>query len=166
MAEAKAAKAKPAKAGRPKRQGGALMLVGLGLGAGVLMSYALPTGLLLALGLLPSLFAWMTDPTPGRPGARSVLFLNLAALAPSLAELWRSGQGLSGSLILLSDWRTLAFAWAGALAGFALKTALPMVAGLSVDAQAATRRATLDARRTTLVEEWGEPGESAAGSAD
>jgi hypothetical protein len=166
MAKAPAASGKAAKAGKPKRQGSPLMLVGLGLGAGVLMSYALPTGLLLVLGLLPSLFAWMTDPTPGRPGARSVLFLNLAALAPSLAELWRSGQGLSGSLVLLSDWRTLAFAWGGALAGFALKTVLPMVAGLSVDAQAAGRRTTLESRRRALIEEWGEPGEKSAGSAD
>jgi hypothetical protein len=160
------AKAKAPKAGNAKRPGGAWMLVGLGLAAGVLMSYALPTGLLLTLGLLPSAFAWATDPTPGRPGARSVLFLNLAALAPALAELWRSGQGLSGSLILISDWRTLAFAWTGALGGFALRTVLPMVAGLSVDAQAAARRSALEARRRALVEEWGEPGGKAAGSAD
>jgi len=154
MAKAKAA----AKSARPARAGGgAWLLIGLGLAAGVLMSYALPTGMMLALGLLPSGLAWMLDATPGRPGARAVLFLNLAGLAPALAELWRGGHGLSASLALLADWRTLGLAWAGAAAGLLLKTLLPLASGYSVDAQSAARRAALESRRAALVEQWGEP---------
>jgi hypothetical protein len=94
-----------------------------------------------------------------------VLFLNLAALAPALAELWRGGHALSASLALLSDWRTLASAWAGAAAGFALKLILPLVAGFSVDAQTMARRSALETRRAALVEEWGEIDENPTGSA-
>jgi hypothetical protein len=151
------AKAKSPKAGKSGRGGGPLVLVGIGLGAGILMSYALPTGLLLGLGLLPSLLAYAFDPVPGRPGARAVFFFNLSGLAPALAELWRAGQGVSGSLALLADWHTLGLAWGGAALGFLLKAGLPLAAGLSVDAQVRARRAVLDRRRAELMEEWGAP---------
>ncbi len=136
--------------------GGALKLVALGLGSGVLLSYALPTGLLLILGLLPALLASLLDGSPARGAARSVLCCNLAGLAPSLVELWRGTQGLSASLGMLTDWHTLGLAWGGAAGGLALTLLLPMVAGLSVDAQVAARRAALEKRRTELTEEWGE----------
>ena len=155
---------KAAKAGKSRQGGGALTLVFAGLGAGVLLSYALPTGILIVMGLLPSALAWVMDPSPGRPGARAVLFANLAALAPTLAELWRGGHGLAASLTLLADWRTLGLAWGGALAGYLLKTVLPLVAAMSVDSQAATRRGALQRRREALQQEWGglEPDASAA----
>lgn len=137
--------------------GGAITLVLGGLGAGVLLSYALPTALLLGLGLVPSALAYAFDPTPGRPAARAVFFLNLAAMAPMLADFWRAGAGLAGSLALLSDWRTLGLAWGGALAGWALKASLPMLAGLSVDAEVRSHRSRLQARRDELAAEWGEP---------
>lgn len=162
---AKQPKMKPTAKAKPSG-GGAWVLVGLGLAAGVLMSYALPTGLMLALGLLPSGLAWMLDQTPGRPGARAVLFLNVAGLAPSLAELWRGGHGLSASLALLADWRTLGLAWAGAAAGLLLKTLLPLASGFSVDAQAGARRSSLEARRAALVAAWGEPEEFSSRSMD
>lgn len=139
-----------------RRQGGsALPLVGLGLGAGVLLSYALPTGLLLGLGLMPGLLAWLLDGGTGRKRGRSVLCCNLAGLAPALAELWRGGQGLSASLAMLADWRTLALAWAGAAVGVLLVLLLPLVADLAVDAEVAARRTALEKRRRELREEWG-----------
>jgi hypothetical protein len=134
-----------------------MVLVTLGLLAGVLLSYAMATSVLLGLGLLPSLVAYLFDPVPGKPGARAVFFCNLAGLAPALADQWRAGAGLSGSFMLLADWRTLGLAWGGAAIGFLLKTLLPLIAGLAVDAQVATRRAVLDRRRAELMEEWGPP---------
>lgn len=137
--------------------GGAITLVVAGLTAGVLLSYALPTAVLLGLGLIPSAVAYAFDPVPGRPGARAVFFLNLAAMAPTLADFWRGGGGLGGSLALLADWRTLGLAWAGALAGWGLKAVLPMLAGLSVDAEVRAHRTRLETRRGELSAEWGEP---------
>lgn len=153
--------AKPNGAGaKAKHQGGgALHLVGLGLAAGLLLSYALATGVLLLLGLVPGLLAWLLDTSPRRAMARTILFCNLAGLAPALAALWRSPQGFSGGFGMLVEWHTLGLAWAGAAAGLALGAMLPMLAVLVVDAQAAARRVALEKRRAELVEEWGDGGE-------
>lgn len=157
---AKAAKAsKPAKAGGGKANGsktGGLMLLVAGLGAGVALSYALSTAILLGLGLLPALLAYAFDSVPGKPGARTVACLNFAGLAPALETLWLSGGSIGNAQALLLDPNTLPLAWAAALVGWALKECLPWLAQLTVDAKAARRRAELALRRTELVEEWGE----------
>jgi tetrahydromethanopterin S-methyltransferase subunit C len=145
---------KSAKAGGGKA--GGLMLLVAGLGAGVALSYALSTAILLGLGLLPAVLAYAFDSVPGKPGARTVACLNFAGLAPSLETLWLSGGSIGNAQALLLDPNTLPLAWAAALVGWALKECFPWLAQMAVDAKAARRRAELAVRRTELVEEWGE----------
>jgi hypothetical protein len=147
---------KPAKAAKTGGKGGGAMLLLAGLGAGVMLSYALPTALLLGFGLLPAIVAYAFDRSPGRPAARSVACLNLAGLAPALETLWRQGATLGNAQELLLSLETLPLAWAGGLVGWALAECLPWLGQFVVDAKAARRRAALAVRRTELAEEWGD----------
>jgi len=127
----------------------------LGVATGVLLGLALPTGLLLAIGLIPSALAAMFDRAPGRWTARSVLVFNLAGLAPALRALWLDGHSLSAlsSLLLRPDGLPLAYGAA------AIGAALPVIASWAIlavlEARAAVEVARLEQRRAALRETWG-----------
>ncbi|MDW8443873.1 MAG: hypothetical protein RML45_05845 [Acetobacteraceae bacterium] len=143
---------------RKTRQGsrGSLGFWALGVATGVLLGVALPTGLLLSLGLIPSALAVLADSTPGRWTARTVLAFNLAGLAPALRTLWLEGHSLAalGGLVFRLDGLPLAYAAA------AFGAAMPVVAAWAVlavlEARAALRIAELERRRAALRETWGE----------
>lgn len=149
---------KPAKAGKSGGKGGGATLLLAGLAAGVMLSYALPTAILLGFGLVPAMVAYGFDRSPGRPAARSVACLNLAGLAPALEVLWRQGATMGNAQSLLLSLETLPLAWAGGLVGWALAECLPWFGQFVVESKAARRRAALAVRRTELAEEWGERG--------
>lgn len=135
---------------------GSLGFWALGVATGVLLGVALPTGLMLALGLVPAALAALADSGPGRWTARSVLAFNLAGLAPGLRTLWLEGHTLGAlwSLAFRLDGLPLAYAAA------AFGAALPVVAAWAMlavlEARAALQVARLEQRRAALRETWGE----------
>lgn len=154
---ARAAATAEERAGKGRRgRRGSFGFWALGVATGVLLGVALPTGLMLALGLAPAALAALADAGPGRWTARSVLAFNLAGLAPGLRTLWLEGHtlGTLWSLVFRLDGLPLAYAAA------AFGAALPVVAGWAVlailEARAALQVAKLEQRRAALRERWGE----------
>lgn len=143
---------------RKGREGGRAPLGfwALGVVTGALLGVALPTGLLLAIGLAPAALAALADRSAGRWTARSVLVFNLAGLVPSLRALWLDGHTLATLVGVLARLDGLPLAYGAAGIG----AVLPVVASWAIlavlEARAAIEIARLEQKRAALRETWGE----------
>lgn len=120
------------------------------------MIFALPTMLVLTIGLLPTLVAFVVDINPRKYAARSVGFLNFAGTLPFLVTLWSGSHDLVSAMKILTD----VFAWlviySAAAGGWLIYMAMPSFAGFLMEFHAARRASALEAQRAKLIKEWGE----------
>lgn len=145
----------PAQAARRAGKPGSLWLQGLACGA--LCTLATPTAVLVGMLVAPGLLALALDGEPGRPAARPILLLSLAATAHPVAELWRRGQSISTALDLLADPKVLATAWLAQMGGWVLVELGPMLIALALEAAAQARLMRLRALRARYEAQWDIP---------
>ncbi|QXM25357.1 hypothetical protein KO353_03720 [Elioraea tepida] len=151
-----AAKPAPVQAGRRSGRRARWAFWAFGLGTGLALGVALPTGLLLLVGLLPAAAAFASDSDPDKMTARPVLYLNLAGLMPALKALWLGEHDLRALASLLGDPGTLALAYGAAAFGFLLARSLPYAVLAVLEARAATTMKLLEARQDELRALWGD----------
>lgn len=139
----------------PRRSSGAagqLILGGLFV-AGLM--FALPTMLVLSIGLLPTLVAMVVDSHPRRYAARAVGAMNVAGILPFLVGLWQTGHGVVSAMEILTD----VFAWlviySAAALGWLLHLGMPEISGLLMQISSRRRIRRLEARQRRLISEWG-----------
>lgn len=149
-------------AGAARRGGGSgkasrapLGFWGLGVATGAVLGIALPTGLLLAVGLIPAAVALAVDRTAGRATARTVLALNLAGLLPAIRALWLEGHDLMTLAAILGRMEALPLAYAAAIVGFLLPQVLAWAVLAVLEARAFATVQALERRRAALRETWG-----------
>lgn len=121
----------------------------------ILLLFALPTAVVLAVGLIPTFFAVVVDSRTGRSEGLAVLALNFAGVLPFVAKLWHDGHTVERALKIISD----PYAWlvifgASAMA-FGLLKAMPAVIQRALDAIAERRVRKLKERQAELLKEWG-----------
>jgi acyl-CoA synthetase (AMP-forming)/AMP-acid ligase II len=158
MADA-AAQAGDAKAGTKGGRSGRrarILFWTLGLATGIALGVALPTGIMLVVGLLPAAAAFATDIHPEKTTAKPVLCLNLAGLLPALKMLWLGGHDMRALAAVLGDPTTLVLAYGGAAFGFALARTLPYAVLVALEAKAATTMKLLAQRQDQLRADWGD----------
>ena len=125
-----------------------------GLACGALLTLAPPTAVLAAVLLAPGLLAFALDPVAGKPTARPVLLLGLAASTGPLGQLWRLGHTVDIAMGLLSDPVLLATAWAAQAAGWLVVELVPLLICLALNAAAGTQSARLNAQRRVYEKDW------------
>ena len=116
---------------------------------------ALPTVIVLLVGMIPTLAAYIIDLTPGRYAARCVAGLNIAGVVPFLNRLWASTNDLPAAIAVVTDvYAWLAF-YAASGIGWLLFVSLPGFVA-SFKTYSAKRSANaLRERLEVLGEEWG-----------
>ncbi|MFM2128654.1 MAG: hypothetical protein RL477_200 [Pseudomonadota bacterium] len=120
------------------------------------MIFALPTMLVLTLGLLPTLVAFVVDVHPRKYAARCVGFLNFAGTLPFLVSLWTGHHTLISAMKILTDVYAWLVIYSAAAVGWVIYAGMPSVAGILMAINAARRIRRLDAARKKLIAEWGE----------
>jgi len=134
---------------------GGLIVLLCGLAGGGLIAMApdvaLPAGILLA----PGVAAFLFDPTPGHAVARAMLLFQAAACLHPLAEAWFRCEGIQSCMDTLAQPRVVLSVWTMAAGAWVLTQILPIGLKLLSDYRVRARRAALEARRDTLVAEWG-----------
>jgi len=141
-----------APAGRKNPAG---LLLSLMIGILSAAFFALPTALLLATGMVPTLVAWIVDRNRDSHALMSVGSLNLAGLLPSLLALWTDGHSFRIATRIMSDPYTWLFAFGAAGVGWALVLGLPKVVETAMTFRNEAEIARLKNRQAALVEEWG-----------
>ncbi len=117
---------------------------------------ALPTAILLIVGLVPTLAAFIIDRTPGKFLMKCVAGMNVAGLLPWIYKLWMNGH----DMVTAMDMSTDIFMWFSIYAasgmGWALFLGLPSAVAMSRVLNAKRRIYVLRERQKALFGEWGE----------
>lgn len=121
---------------------------------GILVA-ALPTVIVLCIGMIPTVVAYIIDTTPGRYATKCVAGLNIAGVVPFLDRLWMSTNDVYSAIGIVTDvFAWLAFYVASGI-GWLLFMSLPGIVA-SLKTYNATRRVnSLRERLVELEQEWG-----------
>jgi hypothetical protein len=119
------------------------------------MLLALPSVIVIAVGLVPSVVAYIVDQTPGRYASRCVGALNLAGLAPVLNRLWTGQNDINAALAIITDVYSWLAIYGASAIGWLLFLGLPNIVSTVLSMNANRRINALRDRQKDLVREWG-----------
>ena len=121
-----------------------------------LLVVALPTAMVLFVGFMPTLVAWLVDETKRRYSTRTVAGLNFVGVAPFVLKLWSSGHNdLAGAGRLITDPFVIVVMFGTAAIGWLMFIGFPGVVATVSTINANRRIAQLKDKQLALVEEWG-----------
>ncbi|MEI9983966.1 MAG: hypothetical protein WDN69_12610 [Aliidongia sp.] len=138
--------ANPDRRRRPSRAGGARKpSAGRVLSAAVLFLSvaALPVCVLLVVGMLPSIVAYIVDQTPRRTLTLTVGPMNLAGTAPYCLQLWFGTNTLRGLGLFLNDAWVWLVMYLAAAAGWLLFFGMPVIVHFLLERSIDRRKARL-----------------------
>jgi hypothetical protein len=116
---------------------------------------AMPTTVLLCIGMLPTLVAWFIDRTKERTRALTVGAMNAAGCTPFILQLWMSSNTLQNSLMIITDPRTVIVMYCAAGVGYLIDWAISGLVGSVMVQRATSRRDQIAKRKAALAERWG-----------
>ncbi|HTI87397.1 MAG TPA: hypothetical protein VL966_12405 [Alphaproteobacteria bacterium] len=154
-----AAKAPPRRAAAPQRKAARTKTPIMGnmaitLVLVVLMFAMLPTALILVVGGLPTLVAFIVDRHKKHLLTRCVGSLNLAGILPYLLKIWTHHTTLA-AVQMLTDPLVWLVMYGGAAVGWVIFLSAPSIAWLQVEITGSRRVKALRARQKQLLDEWG-----------
>ncbi|HSR56448.1 MAG TPA: hypothetical protein VLN73_09395 [Alphaproteobacteria bacterium] len=152
MARLRRNKAKTGTRGHGPVYWGLVIFAALALG----MVFALPTVLVIGIGLLPTFAALLVDVHPKKYAAWSVGLLNCSGLMPYLGDLWASANSMDGAITIVSDLVAWLVIYSAAGVGWLIYMAMPAMGSVIMDIKANRRIRRLKAEKQALMEEWGE----------
>ena len=144
----------PATPAANKKGGSKVMVVSFSLI--VLLIAALPTTILLAVGMTPAFVALVVDVTPGKYLARCVAGLNAAGVAPFVENLWSGANDISAALGIVGDPFTWLAMYGAAAIGWLLFLGVPGVVAVFRSLNAKRRINSLRETQKELLREWGD----------
>jgi hypothetical protein len=137
----------------------------MAVGALGLLLLALPTTMVLAIGMAPTLGAFFADKTPGRYLTKCVAGMNFAGVIPSLYHLWITGHDLKTASDIVTDLYTWLLMYCAGAMGWLLFLGLPGAVAVFRSLNATRRIYVLREKQKLLINEWGDCVLPAVGSA-
>lgn len=134
--------------------GGQKMLLALGILP--LAALILPTLLVVALGMLPTVSAVIFERGRNKSLAPTVGMLNLTGCLPVVIELWSYGQSYAAISLVLEDMMSWLIAFGAAGLGWLIHFAIPPVVATYLAVISETRARVFKLSQRKLVEFWGE----------
>jgi hypothetical protein len=131
---------------------GTVIFFSLALG----MVFAMPTVLLIGMGLLPTFAALLVDVHPRKFAAWSVGLLNGSGLLPYLGKLWAGGNTLDGAVAVLSDLLAWLVIYSAAGVGWLIYMGMPALGALVMEVRARQGIRRLKSEKEALIAEWGD----------
>ena len=143
-------KAKP----KPKKSGGGGIFTFLLLGVPAAI-FAMPTALLVSVGMIPSLVAYIIDRDPEKTAPMTVAPLNMCGILPFIMELWKHDHTIQAAIGKIADPLTWLVMYGAAGIGWALYFLVPPIVTNIEVMRAQGRIESLNGRKKDLIEEWG-----------
>jgi len=151
-----AKKPPPRVAAQPqKKQGGVNKIVVLMIVA-ALVPFSLPTAIIVAPCLFPTLGAYFSERGNNRYAWLCVGGLNFSGVVPTLFGLWFGVHTMDEALRLLSDATVLFWSYATAAIGWGIYKAMPPLVANWMSFSTERRVAGLKAAQRKLVDDWGD----------
>ncbi|SDG84565.1 hypothetical protein [Roseospirillum parvum] len=146
----------PAKPAAGKSKGGGLgMRLAFVLIIAVMFLFFMPTVVLLAFAMLPTMVAVVVDRSPDKLSAFTIGGFNFAGVAPYLLDLWFGEHNVTVALDTLSDLVALIVIYGASALGWVLHFSAPAVVGTYMALTSTQRLARFKAEQKQLVELWG-----------
>lgn len=130
------------------------IVLALGLPLAVVM---LPSFIVLAAAMAPTLVAWLVDPRGRKHLAATVGSLNFAGALYFLVALWSDDHDVAHAFAVLRDIYGWLVAYGAAAAGYGIHYGMPTLTDGIARLRAAAHLNRLEREMRGLVEEWGEP---------
>jgi hypothetical protein len=147
---------KQADTGGPKQSNRTMLILWVsGAVVGILI-YAMPTVLLLLVGMLPSMVAFITDRSDEKYSTFCVAAMNFAGVFPYMLELWFLGHTIDASVQLITNVFALFVMYGAAGFGWAIFSSITPVVSTILSTFHTARIASLRTTQRTLIGEWGE----------
>ncbi len=116
---------------------------------------ALPTFIVIMIGMVPTLVAFIVDLTPGRYLCRCVAGLNVAGIAPFVHKLWTGENNVDAALHIIGDSLSWLAFYGSAGFGWMLFLSLPGVVAAAQTINARRKVRLLHESQKNLAYEWG-----------
>ena len=155
-------KGTPAVAGAGQQQAqdrrGVTYMFHIAISMGVLaaMIFSLPTVLVLFMGLLPAMVAFIIDNNPRKYAAKCVFVTNFAGTWLFLLRLWTGDHSLGEAMAILTDVYAWFLMYSAAALGWLCYLWFPSIAALIMEMTAGRRIAGLKLKQKKLVDAWGD----------
>jgi hypothetical protein len=140
---------------KPKRRVSRAGLVVLALFSIPAALLFLPTTLLLAIGMVPTLVALVVDRDPEKYAAITVGPINFCGVLPSAISLWQAGHEMSQAVALLAEPLNWLIMYGAAAAGWMIYFTLPPAVAAFLAHRNESEIKSLTEHQEKLVEEWG-----------
>ena len=116
----------------------------------------LPTTVVIAFGMLPTLVARILDRTKERSVAMCVGAMNIAGCFPFLFELWQAPHTLRTAYGILLEPSTLLVMYSSALVGWIIYLNVPPIVSMFLIRKSENRVRDIERKLEQLVVVWGE----------
>jgi hypothetical protein len=126
--------------------------------APILGAVAMPTLVLLIVGMLPTLVAFfIIDRHPAKYTTRTIGYLNFAGCLPYALDIWRSGGVWNFDAVFnaLSDPLSIMVMYAAAATGWVVYYATPPVVAAYLAVTSEIKVKNFKTRQQELIEDWG-----------
>lgn len=134
--------------------GGTMILLMLVLGIAIVYRPALV--ILLALGLIPTFVAWLTDSHAFRDYRIRIIFaFNVAGCLPYVISINEQSGGFNLAFSLVSDFNSYLVMYGFAAVGWIIVFVAPSVAAFILQMMAKGRLNTIRNQKISMMEEWG-----------
>lgn len=120
----------------------------------VLGALALPTLIVLGVGMIPALVAFAVDDTPSYAVFQTVAPLNLAGVIPSIFSLWEHGHTIQAAHGEVGNAYSLMTMYGGAGIGWMLTFMMPQFARTLVDSIIKVQLQRLGLREKAISGDW------------
>ena len=121
-----------------------------------MMMISLPTVIMVFLGMLPSIVAWVIDRSEGKHATFCVSGLNFSGLFPFLMDVWFINHSTDTAIRILTDVFNLVIIYGSAAFGWLLYIAVPPVITTFLSVMSQHRMTILKTTQNNIIEEWGE----------
>jgi hypothetical protein len=139
-----------------KKQKGGRWGARLFLVVGILMAaILLPSTVLLLVGMLPTVVAFLVDRSRKKNKAFTVGSLNLAGCTPFLLDLWMQGHSFDQSMVIISNPTAIVVMYSAAAVGYVIDWAMSGLVANVLYQRGQARSKAIRKQREELIERWG-----------
>lgn len=111
--------------------------------------------IILAVGMIPTLVAFIVDRTKGRIRTLTVGLINFAGCAPFIVEVFKKGNDMTIAIDYIIQPRILVVMWMAAAMGYLIDWAMTGIVSSIMVQRAKGRLQDIANQQKALVERWG-----------
>lgn len=126
------------------------------VGMAILLVMFIPTSVLLLVGMLPTMVAYVVDRHPSKNKTFTIGAMNFVGCFPYLLEIWLYSNSMEVSINLISQPKTIIVMYAAAALGYGVNIVVTYIVSALLLQRADVRVKRIEKEKMALVDRWGD----------